>query len=124
MLCNPLSNPRRQRTASAQSAGKIVRRVLVIVCVMSTFVHGALGFARCFLGLSAVGLRYFFHGFKLAGCFLKVCRVATLAATCDEIFAGDTLENWIAMHEDLRQSASCRAVFDALVDGLARHAGA
>jgi len=28
------------------------------------------------------------------------------------------LEIWIVMHEDLRTSARCRAVFDALVDGL------
>ncbi|MFG6485194.1 LysR family transcriptional regulator [Roseateles sp. BYS78W] len=31
------------------------------------------------------------------------------------------LETWVAMHEDLRQNAACRAVFDALVDGLARY---
>jgi len=26
---------------------------------------------------------------------------------------------WIVMHEDLKTSARCRAVFDALADGLA-----
>lgn len=31
------------------------------------------------------------------------------------------LDTWVAMHEDLRQNAACRVVFDALVDGLARH---
>jgi DNA-binding transcriptional LysR family regulator len=31
------------------------------------------------------------------------------------------LETWIAMHEDLRQSTPCRAVFDALVGGLQAH---
>jgi len=29
-----------------------------------------------------------------------------------------TLETWVAMHESLRTSPRCRAVFDALVDGL------
>ncbi len=29
------------------------------------------------------------------------------------------LDTWVAMHEDLRQNAACRVVFDALVDGLA-----
>jgi len=29
-----------------------------------------------------------------------------------------TLETWIVMHEDLRGNARCRAVFDALVEGL------
>mgnify|MGYP006196984151 CR=1 FL=1 len=28
------------------------------------------------------------------------------------------LETWIAMHEDLRHEPRCRAVFDALADGL------
>lgn len=32
------------------------------------------------------------------------------------------LETWVAMHEDLRQNAPCRLVFDALVDGLSRYA--
>ena len=31
------------------------------------------------------------------------------------------LDMWIAMHEDLRHSAACRAVFDALAEGLQRH---
>ncbi|RZL39465.1 MAG: LysR family transcriptional regulator [Rubrivivax sp.] len=34
------------------------------------------------------------------------------------------LETWVAMHEDLRQNAACRVVFDALVDGLTRYIGA
>jgi len=33
------------------------------------------------------------------------------------------LETWVAMHEDLRQNVTCRAVFDALVDGLTRYVG-
>ncbi|MEH3148336.1 MAG: LysR family transcriptional regulator [Methylobacterium frigidaeris] len=31
------------------------------------------------------------------------------------------LPTWIAMHEDLRRLARCRAVFDALAEGLAAH---
>ena len=31
------------------------------------------------------------------------------------------LETWVTMHEDLRDSPRCRAVFDALVAGLERH---
>lgn len=34
------------------------------------------------------------------------------------------LETWVAMHEDLRQNAACRLVFDALVDGLTQYIGA
>lgn len=34
------------------------------------------------------------------------------------------LETWVAMHEDLRQNTACRAVFDALVQGLSAHVGA
>jgi DNA-binding transcriptional LysR family regulator len=33
-----------------------------------------------------------------------------------------TLETWVTMHEDLRHSARCKAVFDALVEGLGRYA--
>lgn len=32
------------------------------------------------------------------------------------------LETWVAMHEDLRDSPRCRAVFDELVDGLGAYA--
>lgn len=31
------------------------------------------------------------------------------------------LETWVAMHEDLRGNAACRAVFEALVQGLTAH---
>ena len=34
------------------------------------------------------------------------------------------LETWVTMHEDLRASPGCRAVFDALVAGLAEYIGA
>ncbi|MBC9966232.1 DNA-binding transcriptional LysR family regulator [Ralstonia sp. 151470066-2] len=32
-----------------------------------------------------------------------------------------TLDTWLAMHEDLRDSPRCRAVFDALAEGLRRY---
>jgi DNA-binding transcriptional LysR family regulator len=35
-----------------------------------------------------------------------------------------TLDTWIAMHEDLRASPRCAAVFAALVEGLSAHAAA
>ncbi|MBW8845271.1 MAG: LysR family transcriptional regulator [Burkholderiales bacterium] len=64
-----------------------------------------------------------------AGAGIGFCQVAlarrapALERLLPEQF-GWPLETWIAMHEDLRQSAPCRAVFDALVDGLTRHVGA
>jgi DNA-binding transcriptional LysR family regulator len=33
------------------------------------------------------------------------------------------LETWLVMHEDLRNSARCRATFDALLKGLLKHVG-
>jgi DNA-binding transcriptional LysR family regulator len=33
------------------------------------------------------------------------------------------LETWVTMHEDLRNSPRCRAVFDALVEGLQKYLG-
>jgi DNA-binding transcriptional LysR family regulator len=35
-----------------------------------------------------------------------------------------TLKTWITMHQDLRNSPRCRVTFDALVEGLKRHAAA
>lgn len=37
---------------------------------------------------------------------------------------GIPLETWLTMHEDLRDSPRCRVVFEALIEGLARHVGA
>ena len=34
-----------------------------------------------------------------------------------------SLETWVTMHEDLRNSPRCRATFDALVQGLHQHVG-
>ena len=61
-----------------------------------------------------------------AGAGIGVCQVVLarrepmLERVLAEQFAWP-LQTWVAMHEDLRQNAPCRAVFDALVDGLARH---
>lgn len=37
---------------------------------------------------------------------------------------GIPLETWLTMHGDLRDSPRCRVVFEALIEGLARHVGA
>ena len=34
-----------------------------------------------------------------------------------------SLETWITMHEDLRNSPRCRVTFDALMEGLQPHVG-
>jgi hypothetical protein len=34
-----------------------------------------------------------------------------------------SLDTWITMHEDLRNSPRCRVTFEALVKGLQRHVG-
>lgn len=58
-----------------------------------------------------------------AGCGIGVCQVPVakrdpgLVRVLDGAFSVD-LPLWVAMHEDLRSSARCRAVFDALVEGL------
>lgn len=64
-----------------------------------------------------------------AGFGIGVCQVplATREANLVRILAnGFTLDlgTWIVMHEDLKSSPRCRAVFDALVDGLGTYAGA
>lgn len=64
-----------------------------------------------------------------AGAGIGICQVAVaqreprLERVLADQFAWP-LETWIAMHEDLRQSAPCRVVFDALVAGLQAHATA
>jgi DNA-binding transcriptional LysR family regulator len=61
-----------------------------------------------------------------AGAGIGVCqlplarREPVLERVLAEQFAWP-LETWVAMHEDLRQNAACRVVFDALVDGLVRY---
>ncbi len=64
-----------------------------------------------------------------AGAGIGACQVALArrGPVLERVLASQfswPLETWVAMHEDLRQSAACRAVFDALVDGLAAHVGA
>ena len=58
-----------------------------------------------------------------AGFGIGICQVPIAASESDlvRVLPGAftvNLETWIAMHEDLRSSARCRAVFDALVEGL------
>jgi DNA-binding transcriptional LysR family regulator len=64
-----------------------------------------------------------------AGFGIGVCQVplATRDADLVRILAdgfGLDLSTWIVMHEDLKSSPRCRAVFEALVDGLGTYAGA
>ena len=64
-----------------------------------------------------------------AGAGIGVCQVpvAQRAPVLERVLADQfswPLDTWIAMHEDLRQNAACRAVFDALVEGLQAHLGA
>lgn len=60
-----------------------------------------------------------------AGFGIGICQVPLAARSPDlvrvlaDAFAVD-LGVWIVMHEDLRSSPRCRAVFDALFDGMAR----
>ncbi|WP_082938861.1 LysR family transcriptional regulator [Mitsuaria sp. 7] len=61
-----------------------------------------------------------------AGAGLGLCQVALARRdpALRRVLAEDLsipLETWITMHEDLRDSPRCRAVFDALVTGLERH---
>ncbi len=45
------------------------------------------------------------------------CRSPDLVRVLPAAFA-ISLESWVTMHEDLRESASCRATFDALVNAM------
>ena len=60
-----------------------------------------------------------------AGAGIGICQVplakrdATLVRVLPDSFAL-TIDPWIAMHEDLRNSPRCRVTFDALVQGLQR----
>jgi DNA-binding transcriptional LysR family regulator len=63
-----------------------------------------------------------------AGAGIGVCQLplARREPALERVLADEftwPLETWVAMHEDLRQNAACRAVFDALVDGLTRYIG-
>lgn len=63
-----------------------------------------------------------------AGFGIGVCQVAVATRDPDlvhvlaDAFTFD-LETWVVMHEDLRGNHRCRAVFDALVEGLSQIAG-
>jgi DNA-binding transcriptional LysR family regulator len=60
-----------------------------------------------------------------AGFGIGICQIPLAARSPDlvhvlaEVFSPE-LGVWIVMHEDLRSSPRCRAVFDALVEGMAR----
>lgn len=62
-----------------------------------------------------------------AGAGIGICQVALarrtpgLVRVLPDAFALP-LETWVTMHEDQRDSPRCRVTFDALVEGLARHA--
>ncbi len=62
-----------------------------------------------------------------AGAGIGVCQVALakrggkLVRLLPRVFQFK-LETWVTMHEDLRQSARCKVVFDALVEGLRAYA--
>lgn len=61
-----------------------------------------------------------------AGCGIGFCQVGLAQHNPDlvRLFADQvslTLDTWLAMHEDLRDSPRCRAVFDALAAGLTRY---
>ncbi|NUP09297.1 MAG: LysR family transcriptional regulator [Polyangiaceae bacterium] len=63
-----------------------------------------------------------------AGCGIGACHVplatrAGLVRVLPKSFA-PTVELWLAMHEDLRTTARCRTVFDALGVGLATYVAA
>jgi len=64
-----------------------------------------------------------------AGAGLGLCQVAlarrdpSLRRVLPEAVS-IALETWVTLHEDLRHSARCRAVFDALVAGLEQHVAA
>jgi DNA-binding transcriptional LysR family regulator len=57
-----------------------------------------------------------------AGCGVGVCQVALAKRNTDLMRVVPkfelTLETWVTMHEDLRNSSRCKVTFDALVKGL------
>lgn len=60
-------------------------------------------------------------GFGVGACQLAIARRdPELVRVLPRAFAF-TLPVWVVMHEDLRSTPRCRAVFDALVAGLSRH---
>ena len=68
---------------------------------------------------NVVQLRAIISGFGIGACQVPLARRdPALVRVLAQEFAFD-LGLWIVMHEDLRASPRCRAVFDALVAGLA-----
>jgi len=61
-------------------------------------------------------------GAGIGGCQVALAhREPVLRRVLPDAFAMP-MEIWLTMHEDLRRNPPCRAVFDALVDGLAAYA--
>jgi DNA-binding transcriptional LysR family regulator len=61
-----------------------------------------------------------------AGFGIGFCQVGLVRHNADlvRLFGNQvsiTLDTWLAMHEDLRDSPPCRVVFDALATGLLRY---
>jgi len=61
-----------------------------------------------------------------AGFGIGICQVGLARGNADliRLFPQQVrymLDTWIAMHEDLRQNAVCKAAFGALVDGMAQY---
>ena len=56
-------------------------------------------------------------GYGIGFCQSAAKRDARLVRVLPDTLAMQ-LETWVVMHEDLQSSPRCRAVFDALADGL------
>jgi DNA-binding transcriptional LysR family regulator len=85
----------------------------------------AVGFARRNFTLRAdsdlAQLAAIRAGYGIGFCQVRLAeREADLVRVLPEAFTL-TLDTWLAMHEDLRTSHRCRAVFDVLVVGLTRY---
>ena len=62
-------------------------------------------------------------GFGIGICQVSIAiRESDLVRVLPDPFALD-LETWVVMHENLRRSARCRAVFEAFIEQLTRQVG-
>ena len=62
-------------------------------------------------------------GFGIGFCQVALARRDGLVRVLPDAVSA-SLDTWVAMHEDLRESPRCAATFDALVAGLGRHVNA
>jgi DNA-binding transcriptional LysR family regulator len=60
-------------------------------------------------------------GFGIGVCQVPLARRDNRLARVLEREFSLSLETWVAMHEDLRDSARCKAVFEAMAEGLRAH---